>query len=84
MRVVNLGQVIVTTLVLLNGALFMAVQNVRGGTFLRTCSVETATEECRCFHTIVQECDPEKPLDDQCEEQCVLGDGDGGGDGGAN
>jgi hypothetical protein len=53
-------------LLLANGLLFVSAQEVEARRYQRTCSVETATKQCRCYHTIIQECNDV----DDCTYQC--------------
>lgn len=38
----------------------------------RTCSIQSSTGNCRCHHTIKQECLVGGDLSEYCEEQCNL------------
>jgi len=61
-------------LIILNGVLLIGVTEAKAAAFVlqKTCSVHVATGECRCYHTIIPECDPDQDVGAQCSVQCAL------------
>jgi hypothetical protein len=62
----------VIALLAINGALFAAVERASARVMMYTCSIEVESGQCVCQHTIVAECDPDKPIGPQCQVQCAL------------
>ncbi len=62
------------SLVTVNLVLFTAANRLEARAFEPefTCSVVVATGKCHCVHTIVQECDPDGDIEEQCRVQCGI------------